>query len=758
MTALKEWYTAAELAGMPGVPSTKRGVNKMSDREEWKHRDRAGRGGGREYHLSALPHETQSHLRHQAAVATVNESIRKERIEQLGREGEAFGAADRARIEAEVMARQQRKETGLAQWAALPDGERKERGEARLWILARLWEYRRAHAGTKSGTRRAFCESINTGDIAVPERVAPHIPRYEARRALTEPTLERWENAYESDGPAGLLDGYGNRKGQSKIATDPERMQIVIGAMLQQPHITPLKVHQYLDAKGLNGMSVKAVERFMSRWKHDNARVWTYMTNPDRWKNVYMPAFGDHFEGITALNQLWELDSTPADWMLIDGRHSVLGAIDLYTRRLKFFVSRTSKAAAVCTLVRRAILDWGVPESVRTDNGQEYVSNQVDEVLRALEIRQDICLPFASEDKGAIERAMRTMLHGILDLLPGFIGHNVAERKVIEARASFAKRVMTAGEVIEVKMSAQELQEKLDQWCEVYHAEPHSGLDDRSPLQMVGAWTKPVRRITDERALDALLMPVGGQRTVTKKGVACDGHDYIAAALTTHIGEEVLLKLDESALGRLYVYSLEGSFICVAEAPDLTGISRAEAAAAATHHARRLIGAQAEELRKHKRSIKENIAEAVLTHKLEEARKLAHFPLRHEEHSTPALDQAAIAARALDAPRAEEATDESRAAREALERELANPPVAQLPETDRQRYQRWVRVSRRSTQEALTDEEHSFLLGYVNSPEWKAQHSVHVDFGLEVDGIAVTDAKEKAPHSAGLNNNVESTL
>lgn len=759
MSAPKEWYTATELAGMPGMPSTDRGINKMGDRGELTRRKRS-HGKGWEYQASKLPRDTQSHLRHQAAVAAVNETIRQERLEQLGREAETFGAADRARIEVEVAQRRARKEAGLARFAALPDGDRKQRAQARLWMLERLAEYRRSHAGTKRGTRAAFAEALNQGEIPSPDWVVPHFPLYEGRRALTEPTLERWESAYEDHGPAGLLDGYGNRKGQSKIATDPTRMQIVLGAMLQQPHITPKKVHQYLDAKGLNGMSVKAVERFMTQWKADNAQVWTYMTNPDKWKNVYMPAHGDHFDGITALNQLWELDSTPADWMLIDGRHSVLGVVDLYTRRLKFCVSRTSKATAVCTLVRRAILDWGVPETVRTDNGQEYVSNQVDGVLRSLEILQDICLPFASEDKAAIERAIKTMLHGILDLLPGFIGHNVAERKVIEARASFAKRVMTAGEVIDIRMTAAELQTKLDQWCEVYHAEPHSGLNGRSPLEMIGAWVKPVRRISDERALDALLLPVGGTRTVTKKGIQYDNHDYIAPSLTAHTGQEVLLKIDESSLGRLYVYTLEGAFICIAEAPDLTDISRAEAAAAAAHHARRFVAQQAEELRRHKKAIKENIAEAVLTHKLEEARKLAHFPVRSEAYTTAALDQAAVAARALDAPKAAEINERARAAQERLERELANPPVAQLPETDRQKFQRWVRVQRRfEAGESLDADERDFLLRFAQTAKWRSEHAMHVDFGFEVDGLPVTgEAKEKAPLQTGLNKNVETQL
>ncbi len=36
-------------------------------------------------------------------------------------------------------------------------------------------------------------------------------------------------------------------------------------------------------------------------------------------------------------------DSTPADVMLKDGRHSIIGVIDLYSRRVKLHVSKTSQ-------------------------------------------------------------------------------------------------------------------------------------------------------------------------------------------------------------------------------------------------------------------------------------------------------------------------------------------------------------------------------------------------------------------------------
>ena len=73
MTA-QEWFTVAELAelALPGLPTTKRNIQKMADREGWAiYRDGAGaicsrprraRGGGMEYHVSLLPEAARSKL------------------------------------------------------------------------------------------------------------------------------------------------------------------------------------------------------------------------------------------------------------------------------------------------------------------------------------------------------------------------------------------------------------------------------------------------------------------------------------------------------------------------------------------------------------------------------------------------------------------------------------------------------------------------------------------------------------------------
>ncbi len=57
---MKEWYSAKELAGLPGMPETVQGVLKKA--EIWQSQPRTGKGGGREYHLSSFPEETRTHL------------------------------------------------------------------------------------------------------------------------------------------------------------------------------------------------------------------------------------------------------------------------------------------------------------------------------------------------------------------------------------------------------------------------------------------------------------------------------------------------------------------------------------------------------------------------------------------------------------------------------------------------------------------------------------------------------------------------
>jgi hypothetical protein len=63
------YYGAKELAGLIGLPGTVQGVIDKAKRENWLHRTRNGKGGGKEYPLSALPEETRTYLTLQAGKA-----------------------------------------------------------------------------------------------------------------------------------------------------------------------------------------------------------------------------------------------------------------------------------------------------------------------------------------------------------------------------------------------------------------------------------------------------------------------------------------------------------------------------------------------------------------------------------------------------------------------------------------------------------------------------------------------------------------
>ena len=57
----QRWFTVQELAGLPGMPGTERGVLRSLQRNAVLSRPKA-RGKGREYALEGLPAETQQHL------------------------------------------------------------------------------------------------------------------------------------------------------------------------------------------------------------------------------------------------------------------------------------------------------------------------------------------------------------------------------------------------------------------------------------------------------------------------------------------------------------------------------------------------------------------------------------------------------------------------------------------------------------------------------------------------------------------------
>lgn len=70
LTPEDEWLKASDLIGLPGIPGTVQNINAKAKKENWQARKYQGRGGGRQYHISALPAATQAALLKQFALQT----------------------------------------------------------------------------------------------------------------------------------------------------------------------------------------------------------------------------------------------------------------------------------------------------------------------------------------------------------------------------------------------------------------------------------------------------------------------------------------------------------------------------------------------------------------------------------------------------------------------------------------------------------------------------------------------------------------
>ncbi len=562
------------------------------------------------------------------------------------------------------------KEQGLAAFERLPE-QRKLEASARYYFLsmannfvkAARFEIRRYALRSKVGDQ-AFVEAYNSGKVQVDADISAVIGS-----KTSYSTLKRIADNYQKYGIAGLAFNYHNPK-RGSTALDDKQQDFVIGLMCDSPETTAKNLRRGLQGKfGADVPSVNVIGRFCKRWVQQNEDLWLYYTNPDAWKNKKMFAFGSASIHVERLNQLWEADSTPADVMLADGRHSIIGMIDVYSRRLRFLVSKTSRAASVVSLVRHCLIEWGVPEIIKTDNGKDYVSQHVIRVFAGLNIEQQLCTPFQGQEKPHIERAFKTFLHNIVEMMPNYIGHNVTDRKAIESRRSFAERIMNKdSDPVEMGMTSRELQKFCDEWVNfVYHHDRHDGLNGKKPIDMVRNWKEPIRRISELRALDMLLMPAprdGGIRTITKKGVVVEGRHYQSGEFTGLVGEQVYVLLDPADLGTAYIYlekdNGERTFLCPAIDPAWSGIDPAAFAVQARKHQDKVMREGRREL--NKLAKQEGVQDAYANYvkfRKGQVENIVEMPTRAKNYTTNGLEEAGKAVTAIDAIRQEEATLET---------------------------------------------------------------------------------------------------
>lgn len=721
---MKLWLSASEIAAarLPGLPATKYGVQLVAGREKWADRaefvrPRAGRGGGVEYHIHLLPADARAdYVARQIEMVEIPSSIARD----------AAAETD----------------------AAALSGASTDSRDARLALLTLADRFAAEAQLSRKVADQHFADQYNSGAIEIAGWIRSEV------KSLTPRTLARWRAARASGGATRLaVDRGAARRGTSVLdrANGGEVKTYLLALLAKQPQLTAHHLRSLaadrFPAIRLGGQPrplppVRTFQYALKAWREEYRNELTAIRDPDGFKSrvrfaarVAQPA--------RRLNEVWQIDASPADILTTDGRVSIYACIDIYSRRMIGLVSKTPRASAVGLLIRKAILAWGVPERVKTDNGSDFAAHESKRLLSALGIDYEFAPPFSPEKKGHVERAIGTLQRGLMRTLEGFIGHSVAERKIIEGRKSFSRRLGEAPEdAFEVALSPADLQARMDEWCAVnYGGRPHSALKGLSPFAMAASYAGTVRRLEDERALDMLLAPAAGKdgrRVVTKSGIRIDGTFYIGGFL--EVGAEVHVRMDPADLGRAHVYSLDGlTYLGEVIAPELAGIDPAAAIAKVRAEQKRFMDEALTPVRKQARAIKaKDIAPALHRQALVEAGKLAEFPRRAETYSTPALTAAGTAA---DGPSAEPVhSADVIALQKKLLAEAAAPSVTPL-RTEETAHQRWKRA--RALEATLaagqrpSPEELLWLGGYRAGPEYRG---FALTYGVSIENVATAAA------------------
>ena len=489
----------------------------------------------------------------------------------------------------------------------------------------------------------------------------------------------------------------------------------------------------------------RTFRHFISRLKAENKVALTKLTNPDKYRSHYALTGSGAFAWVKEPNQLWQIDASPVDALCVDGRHSIYLCIDLATRRIVITLSKTPRASAVGLMIRKAILAWGVAEKIKTDNGSDFVAKETTRLFAALGIEVERSHAFSPQEKGHVERAIKTFQHGFCPKLPGYIGHDVADRKEIEARRSFALRLGSKDDdAFAVELTAAQLQRRIDEWVEYDYAQAaHSGLDGLSPAQAAERSMKPIRRV-NEHALDVLLMPLadgGGIRTMGKKGLKIGRRHYQAPEIMP--GTKVLVRMDPMDAGRARVFSAEGDvFLADAVCAELAGLDPATYLKAARAQREARI---AETTRPARDAVRHLSGTDIIDRHLEVKKRDAsaraagnsnviRLPKRTETHSTPQIEAAAESTLPMPVaplnPRAAEIQ------RQLLE-DINAPALRQRPAAPQspveEAYERFRRALRLEEIEAsgqpLSDNDARWLAGYREGPEYSAMRLMRANFG-----------------------------
>lgn len=547
----ERYYSARELAGLPGMPNTKAGVIHRASKEDFPSRPRQGKGGGVEYPESCLPKETRAHL--------IVRSMDK--------------ALDKAAEEVPEFIKQAVAEAQAS--VELSDHQRQAR-DAREGVLAALKKLRAETGMSQEAALQAMVGSARLGKLDAKLIAMLKVARDGRGRKTPGAddlpsirTLKRWLSQAD-------LAPKGPVKDFSIPAWSP-----VFLRHYQQPQKPSVEqaYAEFCKDWRTDRPSIWQVRRFLA--KLGNVAVEKGRRGPRDLKNI-RPFVRRTFEELLP-NDIWTADGHQFDAEVqhpITGkpfRPEITAIVDIATRRtVGFSVGLAESALAVVDAVRFAVETNGIAAVFYVDNGSGYDNQMMSGpgigLMGRCGIEMTHSLPYNSQSRGVIERRHHIFIKAAKQL-PSYIGKDMDA----EAKQKFHKLSRDGKDgVIVLPIAWREFIARCEDAIAEYNDKPNRALPVITSAEGKRRHQTPNERLAqfkaqgwephglDANELDPLFRP-RLERTVLRGEIALFKNRYFSRDLEEWHGELVQVGYDIHDPQWVWVHDGDGRLITRAE-------------------------------------------------------------------------------------------------------------------------------------------------------------------------------------------------
>lgn len=544
---MRSWYTAQELAGLPGMPGTERAIQIRAQREGWEGQRRLG-SKAVEYAFAVLPAPTQAAL----IAATVGSAV-------------ATVAPAQPLVKRAISAVRD-----VVKASRLNESQHSTM-TARVAIVREV-----ERIGLASSQQRAIDMLLA---LAKSGELSPYLAdcmtrandRLNADRGLSERTLKRWLADFKKYGETGLAP---SRREQDL------RVPSWAGAFLacyQLPQKPSVEASYAAFAGKTEGErpSIHAVRRWLKKLSPE-AREHGRMGPHDikAYKACVRMKTGNLWP-----NDVWQMDGHTFDAEVMNPisgqifRPEITLAIDWATRRIVgFSVNLAESTMATLDTLRDAITRVGMYDNLYVDNGSGFANAVVYEVNDRLGGTITHSLPYNSQARGVIERVHKSILVRLAKTYSSYIGKDM-DKEAGTKTHKLSRKQLKAGlkptVVPEFTAFFADLQDALDG----YNRQPHSSLNkvrDENTGQMrhlspMDAWKRAQdegwEALVAEPEVIANLTRPQVTRTTLRGEVRFNSAKYFLDDLAAIHGDEVRVAYDFRDASRVWVHSLDGDLI-----------------------------------------------------------------------------------------------------------------------------------------------------------------------------------------------------